>query len=94
MDDKLKQFMVGLDKLSRETGYIIGGCGCCESPWINKEDPENITSDAGYCAINANIANNDHFDTVSWTGPKSVMWDRDKEKMIKLDEDETATDKT
>ena len=87
MDNKLKQFLIGLDKLSRETGYVICGCGCCSSPFLVKEKPENMTSEAGYCS-----PDKDCMGDINWTGPKSTMWDRDKKKIIKLS-NETTTDK-
>ncbi len=34
MTPEQKTFMDGLLKLTRETGLIIGGCGCCNSPWL------------------------------------------------------------
>ena len=30
--EKFEAFRVGLEKLTRETGVVIGGCGCCGSP--------------------------------------------------------------
>lgn len=44
-EDK-KKFLVGLEKLTRETGIKIYGCGCCGSPDIIEV---KITSDkSGY----------------------------------------------
>ena len=33
-DERKVAFLIGLAKLTRETGIVIGGCGCCESPWL------------------------------------------------------------
>lgn len=32
--NKEKEFLVGLEKLTRKTGIVIGGCGCCGSPYL------------------------------------------------------------
>ena len=39
-----QKFLDGLAKLSRETGIIVAGCGCCGSPYLlsKKEDPELV----------------------------------------------------
>jgi hypothetical protein len=31
---KKQQFLDGLTKLTRETGFGVGACGCCDSPWV------------------------------------------------------------
>lgn len=31
----VKKFLVGLEKLTRETGIEIAGCGCCDSPFLS-----------------------------------------------------------
>ena len=33
----IETFLEGLTKLSRETGIIVGGCGCCNSPFLQGE---------------------------------------------------------
>ena len=46
MDTKEKEFLIGLEKLTRKTGIKIWGCGCCSSPSLEKA---KITSkDSGY----------------------------------------------
>lgn len=32
--EKLEQFLTELRDLCGRYGYKIGGCGCCDSPWI------------------------------------------------------------
>ena len=32
LNNREHDFIIGLEKLSRKTGIIIGGCGCCGSP--------------------------------------------------------------
>jgi len=40
MENKIREFIKGLDELSAKTGIAIGGCGCCGSPLI-REKKEN-----------------------------------------------------
>jgi len=48
-EDREKEFMTGLAKLTRETGITIGGCGCCGSPSLNEgSDAELSDPEAGY----------------------------------------------
>ncbi len=47
LSEKEKEFLVGLEKLTRQTGVVIAGCGCCSSPFLVKDT--EITSDkSGY----------------------------------------------
>ena len=47
--ERKRQFLIGLTKLTRETGITIGGCGCCGSPSIDEaSDAELSDPDAGY----------------------------------------------
>lgn len=39
MTDNEIKFLIGLEKLTKQTGVKIGGCGCCGSPWY--EEIEN-----------------------------------------------------
>jgi hypothetical protein len=42
-------FLVGLEKLTRETGIMIGGCGCCGSPSLDTATAEELCDEsAGY----------------------------------------------
>ena len=48
-EEREKEFLIGLAKLTRETGITIGGCGCCGSPSIDEaSDAELSDPDAGY----------------------------------------------
>lgn len=48
-EEREKEFLIGLEKLTRETGIIIGGCGCCGSPSLDEaSDAELSDPDAGY----------------------------------------------
>ena len=33
---KEREFLIGLEKLTRVTGIMIGGCGCCGSPFLEE----------------------------------------------------------
>lgn len=48
MDDKEKAFLIGLEKLTRETGITIGGCGCCSSPYLSELEESESEEGAGY----------------------------------------------
>ena len=39
--EKKREFIRELTKLTRRTGVIIGGCGCCGSPYLTVEKPVN-----------------------------------------------------
>jgi hypothetical protein len=42
-------FLVGLEKLTRETGIVISGCGCCGSPSLDTVTKEELSDEsAGY----------------------------------------------
>lgn len=48
-EEREKEFLIGLAKLTRETGITIGGCGCCGSPSLDEaSDAELSDPDAGY----------------------------------------------
>lgn len=32
--DRLEEFLKELSELTQKHGFVIGGCGCCGSPWI------------------------------------------------------------
>lgn len=38
MDKKIKAFLKELTELSIKHNLVIGGCGCCGSPWITSMD--------------------------------------------------------
>ena len=50
MNDKEKAFMIGLEKLTRETGIEISGCGCwnCRAPFLSNLDDKELVPEAGY----------------------------------------------
>ena len=48
MNDKERAFLLGLEKLTRETGMKVVGCGCCGSPALEQASPEELAEEAGY----------------------------------------------
>jgi len=40
--NKYDYFLNELTRLSQETGLIIGGCGCCNSPFISEIDKKKL----------------------------------------------------
>jgi len=48
MNAQEKAFLLGLEKLTRETGLIISGCGCCGSPRLGQAETNQIHDGAGY----------------------------------------------
>ena len=48
--DRVREFILGLTELTRKTGIVIGGCGCCDSPYVEwREGTGN--KKAGYALI-------------------------------------------
>jgi hypothetical protein len=48
--EKEREFLIGLTELTRRTGVVIGGCGCCGSPFIDEVKHTATVDDplAGY----------------------------------------------
>lgn len=74
-DERKLDFLIGLAKLSRETGIAIGGCGCCGSPSIDAMKPEELDERAGY----------GYSGEVSWISPSdSNKWKRFADSVVRL----------
>jgi hypothetical protein len=50
MDENKIKFLQGLEKLTRETGVSIGGCGCCGSPFLSELEIKDLVFECGYAA--------------------------------------------
>ena len=43
-----ERFLIELTELTRKHGIVIGGCGCCGSPWL--DDVIDVSDErSGYC---------------------------------------------
>lgn len=75
--DAERRFLVGLAKLTRETGIGICGCGCCGSPYLSRMTPDELADKrAGY-------AKADH---VQWVSPSDKFaWDEYSDIIVRED---------
>jgi hypothetical protein len=48
LPENYRRFIQGLEKLTRETGVYIVGCGCCDSPSLWDAEPHQLHPEAGY----------------------------------------------
>lgn len=50
LDKAEREFLIGLEKLTRDTGVRIAGCGCCGSPFLDRVENQESrnNSEAGY----------------------------------------------
>jgi hypothetical protein len=70
--DEQKEFIKKLEKLTRETGIAVGGCGCCGSPWITTVDITSDESGYGYA------------DEIRWIDPSDdYAWENYKDTIVK-----------
>ncbi len=60
-DHDRASFLIGLAKLTRETGVAIGGCGCCGSPYLFALNQDELDERAGY--------GSGFVDSVAWISP-------------------------
>ena len=47
-DERKVEFLIGLTRLTRETGIAVTGCGCCGSPDLMVLQPAELDERAGY----------------------------------------------
>ena len=74
MTAKEKAFLIGLERLTRETGIVISGCGCCGSPTLN--EVSELPSEAGYAY---GVGSCD----VAWVTPKVASdWERYRDNIV------------
>jgi hypothetical protein len=74
---KERKFLIGLEKLSRKTGVVIGGCGCCGSPWVSEIDEAALDEKAGYAMTQDDGG-------INWVSPSDEYdWKEYHESIIK-----------
>lgn len=79
---KNKKRNAALDKLTqftRETGYMIGGCGCCGSPWLRK-----VKNLEGFYVGDGDSS---HCDDIDWKGKSEYAKESDSFHPIEVDEE-------
>ena len=75
MKESERKFLIGLEKLSRATGIVISGCGCCGSPTLFPSD--DMPPEAGYAFKTGR-------QDVFWVSPSDkYYWGRLRDKIIK-----------
>lgn len=77
MTSNEKAFLVGLEKLSRETGVTVCGCGCCGSPFLSAlKTPESVDV-AGYSADDDGLVSE-----IRWVSPADdYEWNEHKDRI-------------
>ena len=74
--DNERKFLIGLEKLTRETGLVIAGCGCCNSPFLRELSVEELVEEAGY-GVGIN-------DSISWLSPNyKTEWRKHSDSIVK-----------
>lgn len=77
-DERKVQFLLGLAKLTRETGIAVSGCGCCGSPSLDAFDLSAEDARAGYGYGYAG--------EVRWISPNDKYdWEKYRESIAKGD---------
>ena len=44
----MDKFLEELSELSNKYGFVIGGCGCCGSPWVDEVDGDLCADELGF----------------------------------------------
>jgi len=74
MEEDVKRFLEGLNALTRETGIVISGCGCCGSPSLYRE--QEISDKGGYICERGE-------EKLTWIEPTSYEWEEHKHKLLR-----------
>ncbi len=77
MTENEKQFILALRELSLKHRVVVGGCGCCGSPWVVEQKEEHFSPEAGY-AIEI-----PHDGDISWLSPAMSQWKDHHDKILK-----------
>ena len=73
LNENERAFLIGLEKLTRETGIKVRGCGCCGSPFLLEADITDTRS--GYGLV---------FGQVAWFDPSyDEGWEKYSEFIVK-----------
>lgn len=46
--ERLDKFLEELSELSNKYRFVIGGCGCCGSPWVDEIDGDLSVDGLGF----------------------------------------------
>lgn len=72
-----RKFLIGLEKLTRETGIAISGCGCCGSPFMSSVEKKELSENAGYGF--------GYGDSITWISPDDEYnWEEYSGSIIKF----------
>jgi hypothetical protein len=78
ISEKEKEFLIGLEKISRETGVIVEGCGCCGSPSLRTLDSSDMPPEAGYAFGN-------DLCEIAWLSPRDgTNWEYYRNNIVKV----------
>ncbi len=76
--EKERAFLIELEKLTRETGIKVEGCGCCGSPYL-----ERVSSEKSREVLEAGYGFGD-FGKICWIEPACKrIWEEYKHIIIK-----------
>ncbi len=50
-----EQFLVEYEELCLKFGLVVDSCGCCDSPWVKKPDPNNSGPGSGHGTIKEHL---------------------------------------
>jgi len=59
--ERIDAFLKQLTELSLRTGVVIGGCGCCGSPFMQSTDKKCVPEVGFYAS--------DEYENIEWQGP-------------------------
>jgi hypothetical protein len=76
LNEKEREFIIGLNELTRKTGIAVGGCGCCSSPFLIELATDELGDGAGY--------GSDYASEVQWISPVNKYdWEEYKDTIYK-----------
>lgn len=66
--EKEREFLIGLEELTRRTGIAVVGCGCCGSPGLDHLQDDEFPPEAGY--------GHESMRDFEWIAPGDYAWKR------------------